>query len=145
MLRGRRWYLQFVLTDLSPPSISTVTQLGDSLRWTTHLDECLQHLDTHRIHPLDELLVHQVKVHLIVEQAKLASWFDSTLEVPQTLRPPPTIYPQALLVHLENVHVSMNMDPQNQGEPKWRDLFQAHDTYVPLIRLHPTDDRSQQC
>lgn len=76
--------------------ISLVLQRIDALRWTPHMDECLQILDQTKECPTDEILVQQVKMQLIVE--KLA------LNIPSKGAVETTGHTESGSFYLENLH-----------------------------------------
>ena len=58
-----------MISGLNPASISIFLHKIDTLRWTPHLDECLQVLSQEKECPGDELLVQQVRMQRIAERA----------------------------------------------------------------------------
>ncbi|KAH7333048.1 Zn(II)2Cys6 transcription factor [Rhexocercosporidium sp. MPI-PUGE-AT-0058] len=60
--------------------ISSFVQKIDALRWTLHMDECLQVLDERKECFNDEILVQQVRLQLITERANRALLDDGILE-----------------------------------------------------------------
>ena len=61
-------------------SISSFLQRIDALRWTPHMDECLQMLDERNECPNDRILVQQVRLQLIVEKMALGTSHEGALE-----------------------------------------------------------------
>ncbi|KAK4555207.1 hypothetical protein LTR86_007503 [Recurvomyces mirabilis] len=84
-------------------SISSTLKTVEPLRWTSHMDDCLLELEKQKADPLDELLVHLVKIQRVVDRANEAenSGVQSAPSTPYDIRP--TLYPQALLVHLDSI------------------------------------------
>src|SRR4051794_33240812 len=54
-------------------STSTFLKRIDALRWTSHMEECLNILAESKECPGDAVLVHQVRLQLLVEQASQIS------------------------------------------------------------------------
>uniref|UniRef100_L2FUC2 Zn 2cys6 transcription factor n=1 Tax=Colletotrichum fructicola (strain Nara gc5) TaxID=1213859 RepID=L2FUC2_COLFN len=64
----------------------------DPLRWTPHMDECLQILDSHVTVPSDQALVALVRMQLLKEEAGRLSWRpEVTYDATDGLRTPPSI------------------------------------------------------
>lgn len=54
--------------------VASFVQKIDALRWTTHLDECLRMLDEKKECSNDEILVQQVRLQFIAEEAARSMW-----------------------------------------------------------------------
>ena len=87
-------------------SISAFLQKIDALRWTPHMDECLQILDERQECATDEILVHQVRLQLIVERVTLDTLTD------KPVRAPLSFYLQAL--HPQFQEAKDRLPPQSQ-------------------------------
>ena len=66
--------------------ISSFLQKIDALRWTPHMDECLQILDERKECLNDEILVQQVRLQLILEKMTQGTLPDGAVEITEHTR-----------------------------------------------------------
>jgi hypothetical protein len=97
-------------------SISSYLQRIDALRWTPHMDECLQTLAEKQECPTDEVLVQQVRLQLIVEKVTQARWHDGEIENAGPVRAPPAFYLKALQSQLQEVKRKLPPESQQNGK-----------------------------
>ena len=112
-------------------SISAFLQKIDALRWTQHMDECLQILDERQECATDEILVQQVRLQLLVERVTLDTWTD------KPMRAPLSFYLQAL--HLQFQEAKDRFPPQSRrsGEQSFaKNLTVCSDTLADVILAH---------
>jgi hypothetical protein len=100
---------------LSPYRISSFLQKIDALRWTPHMDECLQVLDETKECPNDEILVHQVRLQLIIERMALCVSQDRAIK-PMENEEYSSVYLQSLHSQLQGVKVDLLAGFQNNGK-----------------------------
>ena len=93
----------FLITSI----ISSFLQKIDALRWTPHLDECLEILDEQQECLTDEILVQQVRMQLIIERVGAVS---------ENSKTPMSFYLQPLRSQLEEVR--NNFPPRTQQDGK---------------------------
>lgn len=60
--------------------VSSLLHKIDALRWTPHMNECLQEVDERRECLTDEILAQQVRLQVIVEKVTLGTWNDGAME-----------------------------------------------------------------
>ncbi|KAI8244231.1 Efflux pump mlcE [Colletotrichum sp. SAR 10_96] len=76
----------------------------DPLRWTPHMDECLQILDSHVTVPSDQALVALVRMQLLKEEAGRLSWRpEVTYDATDGSRTPPSMYVKLLQGQLQKI------------------------------------------
>src|SRR5271170_1606627 len=97
-------------------SISSNFQKIDALRWTPHMDECLQMLAEKQECPTDEILVQQVRLQLIVEKVVQAPWHDGEIENAERVRAPPAFYLKALQSQLQEVRRKLPPESLRNGK-----------------------------
>ena len=97
-------------------SISSFLQKIDALRWTPHLDECLEVLDERRECLTDEILVQQVRMQLIIEKVTRGNWSDGVPETAEHNKIPVSFYLQALHSQLEEVKTKIPPRLQGNGQ-----------------------------
>ncbi|KAE8451746.1 hypothetical protein EG329_003203 [Mollisiaceae sp. DMI_Dod_QoI] len=96
----------FLVTSI----ISSFIQKIDALRWTPHMDECLQMLDERKECLNDEILVQQVRLQLIVEKMALSALHKATESTEHTREPPP-LYLQNLQSQLQAIKIKLLAQP----------------------------------
>ena len=100
---------------LSPYRISSFLQKIDALRWTPHMDECLQVLGETKECPNDEILVQQVRLQLIIERMALCVSQDRAIK-PMENEEYSSVYLQSLHSQLQDVKVDLLAGFQNNGK-----------------------------
>jgi hypothetical protein len=96
--------------------ISSFLQKIDALRWTPHMDECLQVLDDRKECPNDEILIQQVRLQLIVEKMALETCHDAAMESPEHAREPQSLYLEAVHAQLLDIKTKLLAQPQIDGQ-----------------------------
>lgn len=96
--------------------MSLVLQRIDALRWTPHMDECLQILDQTKECPNDEILVQQVKLQLIVERLALSTPSKGAVE-DTGHREPGSFYLENLQSQLQTLKTSLLIGSSNGELP----------------------------
>jgi hypothetical protein len=89
-------YVHLQLFQANIGRSSSFLRKGDTLRWTAYSDECLRLIETQKEFASDALLVQLVKVRLISEKARDASWSSALAEVDHFMRPPAMFYVKSL-------------------------------------------------
>jgi len=84
-------------------SVSSFLQKIDALRWTPHLDECLEVLNEKHESPIDDILVQQVRMQLIVEKVTWGPWNDGAIKTAEHSNVPLCFYLNALQSQLQEV------------------------------------------
>ncbi|MCJ1399412.1 hypothetical protein MMC11_002614 [Xylographa trunciseda] len=110
----------FLITSI----ISSFLQKIDSLRWTPHMDECLQMLDDRKECVNDETLVKQVRLQLIVEKMAPGTSHDRAMESTEQ-REPTSLYLGDLHTQLQSVKTSL--------------LAESHSNEVVLLHLYSAE------
>ncbi|PYI09938.1 hypothetical protein BO78DRAFT_426933 [Aspergillus sclerotiicarbonarius CBS 121057] len=82
----------FLLTSI----ISLFLQKCDTLRWTPHMDDCLQHLSEHPECLNDEVLAQQVRFQLVNEKINTGDWHTGLTSTHEPLKAPMTLYLHAI-------------------------------------------------
>jgi hypothetical protein len=108
-------------------SISSYLQKIDSLRWTPHMEGCLQTLAKKQECPTDEVLVQPVRLQLIVEKVAQAPWHDGEIETAELIRAPPAFYLKALQSQLQEVKRKLSPESQRNGKLPSTNYF-----YIPF-------------
>lgn len=90
-------------------------QRTDPLRWTTHLGECLSHLEQNAECANDHILVQQVKFQLIIEKKNLSTWYDDIMSGSGQASGASTFFLQALHSQLQLVKNQLPLEVQNNG------------------------------
>jgi len=83
--------------------ISSFLQRMDALRWTPHMDECLEALALQEECPTDHALVQQVRLQLIVEKAARIPLHSGEVKDTESLRIPAALYAKALQSQIQAV------------------------------------------
>ncbi|KAI4285158.1 MAG: hypothetical protein L6R35_004724 [Caloplaca aegaea] len=83
--------------------VSSFLQKIDALRWTPHLDECLEVLNEKHESPIDDILVQQVRMQLIVEKVTRGPWNDGAIKTAEHSNVPLCFYLNALQSQLQEV------------------------------------------
>ncbi|KAF4468163.1 Zn(II)2Cys6 transcription factor [Fusarium albosuccineum] len=89
----------------------------DTLRWTSHMDDCLTVLERDREHPSDEVLVALVRYQLVADEAQKLLIRDVMGEASQA---PTYVFRKSLLTKMQDIHegLSPNLPPNK--------VLQAH-------------------
>ncbi|KAK1714396.1 hypothetical protein BDP67DRAFT_618253 [Colletotrichum lupini] len=90
----------------------------DPLRWTPHMDECLQVLDEQPESPSDRTLVALVRMQLLKEEAgkMSAAWRpETTFDIVDSHRTPPAMYVKLLQRQLQQHIQSLPSELQSTG------------------------------
>ena len=96
--------------------ISSFIQKIDALRWTPHMEECLQIVDERKECPNDEILVQQVRLQLLVEKMGQGTGRDGTMDSPAHTRGPPSLYSETLYSKLQDIKTHLLNQPQTDGK-----------------------------
>ncbi|KAI0843906.1 hypothetical protein F5Y00DRAFT_249993 [Daldinia vernicosa] len=91
----------FLITSI----VSSFLQKIDALRWTPHMDDCLQKLSEENECPNDEVLVKQVQLQFIIEKTNQQASHDGARE-------PTCTYLESLHSQLQDVKESVLCKPQ---------------------------------
>jgi hypothetical protein len=86
------------------------------MRWTAHLQECLQEIEARREAPLDDALVQCIRFQLIADKAINSALLDVNIELDPYFRPPPNLFTQELLAQLGRLRSSMGAATWQEGE-----------------------------
>ncbi|PYI00265.1 Zn(II)2Cys6 transcription factor [Aspergillus sclerotiicarbonarius CBS 121057] len=87
----------FLLTSI----IATFLQQSDSLRWTSHMDECLRLVEEQQECINDGILVQQVRLQLVMDKLSLGRWYGGSKSI-ESMRPSPTIYLRPMQTQLQS-------------------------------------------
>ena len=87
----------------------------DSLRWTSHMNDCLKELSEKQECAGDEVLVQQVRMQLVIEKARLCSWYEASLESVEQLRAPTALYIQTLFAQVGGIKTSIPLRLQGNS------------------------------
>jgi hypothetical protein len=118
-------------------SISSFLQRIDALRWTPHMDECLQRLAEKQECPTDEILVQQVRLQLIVEKVAQAPWYDGEVENVEPIRAPPAFYLKALQSQLLEVKRKLPPESLRNGKLSFASRFHTRfDGLAEVVLAH---------
>lgn len=77
------------------------------MRWTPHMQECLEEIEARQENPLDSHLVQSVKIQLVVEKALQATGRDLFTAADFSMQPPPHLFAQEMLTQLAILKSSM--------------------------------------
>ena len=97
-------------------SISSFLQKIDALRWTPHLEECVQVLQEQAECPEDEILVQQVRLQQLVEKVNQSMSHDGALDAATHTKVPPAFYIQALHTQLQEIKSKFSPPAQQDGK-----------------------------
>ncbi|KAK9310998.1 Zn(II)2Cys6 transcription factor [Lipomyces starkeyi] len=97
----------------------------DSLRWTTHMDDCLTVLAEHPECELDRILVQQVRCQLIKEKASQLERLDEDFGDAENFEGPKSFYRKGLQSRLEETKRDISL--------------QSHQNEVMLLHLYSTE------
>lgn len=86
------------------------------MRWTPHMQECLDEIDARQENPLDKHLVQSVKIQLIVEKSLQATSRDLFTVADLSMQPPPCLFAQEMLTQLSMLKSSMIDTLSQDGE-----------------------------
>lgn len=84
------------------------------MRWTAHMQDCLDEIEARHEDPLDRNLVQYVKTQLIAEKAMSLESYDANIQPDSRLHPPPYLFAQELLGQLSQVR-STTIDASSQN------------------------------
>jgi len=93
-----------VLTVANTTSCSSFIGKMDTLRWTKHMEECLEVLDREKEFPLDDVLVALIRLQLVAEDAQKLLVRDVMGDTDQT---PTFLFKKSLLLRLQTIRDSM--------------------------------------
>ncbi|RAK96591.1 Zn(II)2Cys6 transcription factor [Aspergillus ibericus CBS 121593] len=88
----------FLLTSI----IATFLQQSDSLRWTSHMDECLRQVDEQQECINDGILVQQVRLQLVMDKLSLGRWYGGSSKSLESMRPSPAVYLRPMQTQLQS-------------------------------------------
>ncbi|MCJ1386882.1 hypothetical protein MMC17_010010 [Xylographa soralifera] len=129
----------FLITSI----ISSFLQKTDALRWTPHMDECLQMLDEREECLNDEILVQQIRLQLIVEKMALGTPHDGANESMKH-REPTSVYLEHLHSQLQSVKTNLLAGSQ-KNEVVLLQLYSAElEVALPISFLHTNQLTFQQ-
>ena len=114
----------------------------DALRWTSHLDDCLQVLDERHECLTDKILVQQVRLQLIVEKVTRGTWNDVAMGTAEYRKAPLSFHLQALHSELQEVRSKLPLQFQRDGEMSsfFRFMiFSDKSTEVVLAHVYSTE------
>lgn len=94
-------------------------QKTEALRWTPHMNECLQVLEQNPESFNDEVLVQQVRLQLILQKMALNTWFEETIDAAEDTRAPALFHVQRLQAQLQQVKTTFSPQIQRNGKFKW--------------------------
>lgn len=86
------------------------------MRWTSHMQECLNDIEARREDPLDDTLVQYVKIQLIAEKSMSSGAPDANLEPDAGMQPPPYLFAQEMLGQLGQLRSAITHDLSQNGE-----------------------------
>jgi hypothetical protein len=86
------------------------------MRWTAHMQECLQEIEARREAPLDDALVQFVRIQLIADKAINSASLDVNIELDSYFRPPPNLFAQEMLAQLGRLRSSMGTATWQEGK-----------------------------
>lgn len=104
-----------MLQNLIIFSVSSFLRKIDALRWTPHLDECLEVLNDKHESPVDDILVQQVRMQLIVEKITRGPWNDGVISTAEHSNVPLCFYLNALLSQLQEVKTKIPPHLKDNG------------------------------
>lgn len=117
--------------------ISSYLQRIDALRWTPHMEECLQTLAEKQECPTDEVLVQQVRLQLIVGKVAQAPWHDGEIENAEPIRAPPAFYLKALQSQLQGIKSKLTPESQLNGKLSLQTTFiSIFDSLAEVVLAH---------
>lgn len=87
------------------------------MRWTPHMQECLEVIEARQEASFDKHLVQCVKIQLIVERALQATGRDLFTGTVVTMQPPPYLFAQEMLTQLALLESSMVDTFSQDSEP----------------------------
>ena len=86
------------------------------MRWTVHMQECLQEIEARCEAPLYDALVQCVRVQLIADKAINSASLDVNIELDFYFRPPQNLFAQELLAQLGRLRSSMGTAIWQEGK-----------------------------
>ena len=104
-----------MLQTLTVLSISSFLQKIDALRWTPHLDECLEVLSERKESSLDDILVQQVRMQTIVEKVTRGPWDCGTVKKAERSSMPQCFYLNALQSQLQEAKAKISPNLKDNG------------------------------
>lgn len=103
------------------------------MRWTTHMQECLDEIEARREDPLDGSLVQYVKIQLIAEKAMSLESYDANIQPDARLQPPPYLFAQEMLGQLGQMRPAITDVLSHNGKSRCRVGRAAHWTHCARI------------
>lgn len=101
---------------LTGSRLSSTLKKVDSMRWTSHMQECLQDIEAQGEDPLDGTLVQYVKIQLIAEKSMSSGARDANLEPDAGMQPPPYLFAQEMLGQLGHFRSAITHDLSQNGK-----------------------------
>jgi hypothetical protein len=95
--------------------ISSFLQKMDILRWTPHMDECLQILEDNKECSNDELLVQQIRLQQIVNKMTLDTLSDGALDFREHSQPT-SAHLKSLHSQLQGIKTSLLAKPETNSK-----------------------------
>jgi hypothetical protein len=92
---------------LTLDSFTTAFKRSEPMRWTSHMQDCLNQIEAQDDDPLDRTLVRCVKIQLIADKAMKAASHDVNVDPYDSLRPPPSLFAQEMLTQLGTLKSTM--------------------------------------
>jgi hypothetical protein len=86
------------------------------MRWTAHMQECLQGIEARREASLDDALVQCVRIQLIADKAINSASLDVNIELDSYFRPPQNLFAQEMLAQLGRLRSSMGTAIWHEGK-----------------------------
>ncbi|KAF2493509.1 hypothetical protein BU16DRAFT_541190 [Lophium mytilinum] len=102
----------FLVTSFS--SVSAFLRYMDPLRWTPHMNECLDVLAEVKEHPTDDTLVQLVRMQLIVDKAVQFSAHYGEIGSNDFSQTPPSLYRLALQGQLQEIEKNVSGSFQHE-------------------------------
>lgn len=119
----------FLVTSI----ISSFLQKIDALRWTPHMDECLQALDERKECLNDEILVQQVRLQLLIEKTALSTLHDGAMKSAEHTREPSSLYSESIHSQLQDIKIELLSRPKTDEAV----LLHLYSTELEIV-LSPT-------
>jgi hypothetical protein len=105
-------------------SVSTHLHRIDTLRWTSHMDECLHELTERKECDADAVLVALIRCQMIAEKVRSSPWQDRGLSGKLAMTAEPSFYIKVLQTELDNVKRQISPDLGNNREPSFPAVHQ---------------------
>lgn len=88
----------------------------DSLRWTVHMQNCLDEIEAHQESTRDAVLVQRVKMQLAAEKCAMSISYDAYTCLDPRYRPPPGSFAQELLTQMHQMTSEIARQTSQDGE-----------------------------